>query len=1155
MTLSKFIYSFFCSVLFVLSGAQNIVLKSPLKNAVFQHGINDIEFLWEDQNSLSWNIDISTTMSFATFSSYISNTNFTNLDLSSNPSGVYFWRTRSNSDTSVVRSFNLITLNSLGNLLYHINGQEGVTATSNNVSSIANLAGSNFNATQSNPFWKPELIPSIINNQDVFKFGGATGSSLSFMDLDNFSIADTNFTIISAYKQLSLNSLLSYLLGSGSPLGGVFTAGSVAGGYNFGVFNGPGNVIRLTAASNFDWGVKSANYNKLYNNGINSSVISGGTISSLYFNTIGVRPDLPNLNFHGYLGDVLVYNEILSLSNRKLIEDYIKTKYTPYPDLGSDQIVCGTSTKIGFREGHGYSSIVWSNGVTNSDSITITQNGTYHVTIESFGWSISDTIVVGGIIPKPTISLNSNQILCYGDSVEVSHIPIPGFSRIWTNGDTSANTMYRDSSQIIQLSIIDSNNCIASSDDFILEIDSIVLKSTLGPDRNTCLGTSLSVITSALGPLSYSWSTGDTTSFTSTQSIGFQDIFVEMTTINNCVFRDTISINALNLQAPNVNFESDTVCLFSPSSLLDLSTAGGTDNIISWNWQFPSGDSSLLQNPQFSFQNYNSSVTLTVETDSSCSNSIAKTIPNHLIPIAEFVDFIACAQDSIQLSSNSGVASPDNIDSFQWLVENVNYDDENPLVYVSSLGNQVVRLIVETDKLCKDTVSRIVEIFPALLPDFEAEQICIGDTTLFTDITPSFSIIDRTWIFDFFGQTSTIQNPRFYYPNPGTYDVKLSLTNAIGCQSEIVKSIEIRDLPEVGLVYDNTCEGAESAIFDVSSTDSGFITSQTWIIDGEELAGDSVYYTFENLGFNPVFFSVTDNFNCTNDTSILISVYPLPQVDFDFSPNYGEAPIAIQFENLSSADAVDFLWSFGENNSGSLDENPTYTYTQNGIYNITLVASNLYGCSDSLSREIPIIPTELDVELSSLSIQKTTLSDGSIRYTPRVLVKNVGSRAITTIDLLASIDSESKVAETWEGLLTIGQAFVYEFSAFFIVPNSDLVDYLCVEAANVNDNTEINFSNNKVCEIQNGLIQSSNLYPNPTQETVFMDVITTKQGQLKLDLYDLLGRTIFADKTISVQKGYNQISIDCRSLQAGEYLVRMIYQDEVYSQTLIITNK
>ena len=105
------------------------------------------------------------------------------------------------------------------------------------------------------------------------------------------------------------------------------------------------------------------------------------------------------------------------------------------------------------------------------------------------------------------------------------------------------------------------------------------------------------------------------------------------------------------------------------------------------------------------------------------------------------------------------------------------------------------------------------------------------------------------------------------------------------------------------------------------------------------------------------------------------------------------------------------------------------------------------------------------------------------------------------------------------------------------------------------DNTEINFSNNKVCEIQNGLIQSSNLYPNPTQETVFMDVITTKQGQLKLDLYDMLGRTIFADKTISVQKGYNQISIDCRSLQAGEYLVRMIYQDEVYSQALIITNK
>jgi PKD repeat protein len=377
------------------------------------------------------------------------------------------------------------------------------------------------------------------------------------------------------------------------------------------------------------------------------------------------------------------------------------------------------------------------------------------------------------------------------------------------------------------------------------------------------------------------------------------------------------------------------------------------------------------------------------------------------------------------------------------------------------------------------------------------------------------------------------------------------LTNAIGCVNDTTQTIEIKNLPIANALIEDNCIGDNVLFYDNSSAP---LSAQQWEIENESLMGDSVTKFFNLAGSYSAFYQVEDAFGCKDDTIIPFEINALPVVDFDFNPNYGTAPIDVSFTNLSQG-AIAYFWSFGENNSGSLDENPTYTYTQNGIYNITLVASNLYGCSDSLTREIPIIPTELDVELSNLSVLKTSLPDGSVRYTPRVLVKNVGSRAITTIDLLASIDSESKVAETWEGLLTIGQAFVYEFSSFFIVPNSDLVDYLCVEAANVNDNTEINFSNNKVCEIQNGLIQSSNLYPNPTQETVFMDVITTKQGQLKLDLYDLLGRTIFADKTISVQKGYNQISIDCRSLQAGEYLVRMIYQDEVYSQALIITNK
>ena len=72
-------------------------------------------------------------------------------------------------------------------------------------------------------------------------------------------------------------------------------------------------------------------YNKLYlNSTFQTNAIVSGVINRLLFDAIGVRPDVPNLNFHGYLGDIIIYNEILSDSSRLLVENYLKTKYD-YP--------------------------------------------------------------------------------------------------------------------------------------------------------------------------------------------------------------------------------------------------------------------------------------------------------------------------------------------------------------------------------------------------------------------------------------------------------------------------------------------------------------------------------------------------------------------------------------------------------------------------------------------------------------------------------------------------------------------------------------------------------------------------------------------------------------------------------------------------------
>jgi PKD repeat protein len=616
---------------------------------------------------------------------------------------------------------------------------------------------------------------------------------------------------------------------------------------------------------------------------------------------------------------------------------------------------------------------------------------------------------------------------------------------------------------------------------------------------------------------------------------------------------DTTVSKIINVQAgPAPNFSGLDFCEGSSTSFTDISTTISPAQIIAWKWFFGDGDSSLLQNPNHLYLNAgNYLVNIQIETDSGCISSYSSPIVIESLPIPDFSYEVPCAQTEISFVNET----IGNITNALWTNSNNTNDSSlNANFTFDNIGFEEVNLTITNSSGCIDSITKTIEIFPAFTPEFSFSNTCMGDTVQFTDNTASFSIVSRFWNFGFLNQGSTVKNPSFYYPNPGSYNVNLRLVNAIGCENDTTQTIEIKNLPLANAIVENNCLDSEALFYDNSTTNNATLIGQLWKIEHEFFSSDSVKQLFNTSGAYIANYQIEDSFGCRDDTIFTFEINELPQVDFDFTPNYGTAPIDVNFTNLSQG-ATGFLWNFGDMGSLSNEENPSYTYLQNGIYDITLVAENIFGCIDSLIKEIPIIPTELDIELSDLTIQKITLADGSIAYMPSVLVKNIGSRALTNMDLSASIDGETKVAETWLGTLTIGQAFIYDFNSFFVINNIDLVEYVCVEAKNVNDNTELNFTNNKVCLIQNGLIQSSKLYPNPSQEIAYMDVITNKQGDVQLGVYDVLGRNILESKNVPIQDGYNQIAIDCSSLQAGEYFVRMVFQDEVYSQILIISNK
>jgi PKD repeat protein len=83
---------------------------------------------------------------------------------------------------------------------------------------------------------------------------------------------------------------------------------------------------------------------------------------------------------------------------------------------------------------------------------------------------------------------------------------------------------------------------------------------------------------------------------------------------------------------------------------------------------------------------------------------------------------------------------------------------------------------------------------------------------------------------------------------------------------------------------------------------------------------------------------------------IMPPLFP-PTADFSFSVLDG---LTVEFTNASS-NADSYFWDFGDGVGTSSEENPTYTYTSEGIYTVTLSATNSDGTTEA-SKNVAFAP-------------------------------------------------------------------------------------------------------------------------------------------------------------------------------------------------------
>jgi len=86
------------------------------------------------------------------------------------------------------------------------------------------------------------------------------------------------------------------------------------------------------------------------------------------------------------------------------------------------------------------------------------------------------------------------------------------------------------------------------------------------------------------------------------------------------------------------------------------------------------------------------------------------------------------------------------------------------------------------------------------------------------------------------------------------------------------------------------------------------------------------------------------------------SEYLPPNADFTATPTSGTTNLTVQFTDISANDPTSWAWDFGDG-ANSTEQNPVHTYTNYGIYNVSLTVTNAAG-EDTITKNdfIQVIP-------------------------------------------------------------------------------------------------------------------------------------------------------------------------------------------------------
>ncbi|MDA0303089.1 MAG: PKD domain-containing protein, partial [Bacteroidetes bacterium] len=282
----------------------------------------------------------------------------------------------------------------------------------------------------------------------------------------------------------------------------------------------------------------------------------------------------------------------------------------------------------------------------------------------------------------------------------------------------------------------------------------------------------------------------------------------------------------------------------------------------------------------------------------------------------------------------------------------VNNTDED-LVYE-------VQLIAQSAYGCVDTVSVGVHVYPMPIASFSVtpvSQTYPNATVGINNMSLSSNAAVQYWSFGD-GAELAGEQPIFHtYNTWGTYNITLLVDNGYCADAQTEQIQILSPNPVADFVGSGAgCAPLLVAFDNLSNHGAGYV----WDFGDDYMTSEeSPVHVYTRPGVYNVSLTAIGYEGQEHEAVhyATVEVFPSATAAFVFSPSEVVAPDQpVEFINLSDQGATEFLWTFGDG-MVSTEENPIYTYSEAGIYDVSLTANNAFNCPSTFIIEEAIEAT------------------------------------------------------------------------------------------------------------------------------------------------------------------------------------------------------